>query len=184
MSIHIEIAEAPTFDIRQVESAYAAIRQRVQPGESNRNGDVIRTISLTHRPGATDPFYDGNQSQFDQLGRKVYREDLFTVFNEELRDTYFWTVYRSLPFRIGRMRLIVLPPATIYRMHRDATKRAHLAITTNPDCRLTWRDGNSFHVPADGSVYVTDTTIEHTAYNAGRSERVHLVMSMVETEGQ
>jgi chemotaxis response regulator CheB len=77
---------------------------------------------------------------------------------------------------------MILPPLTIYAMHRDSSCRAHIASTTNPDCRLTSRDGESLHVPVDGRVYVVETRSEHTAFNAGAEERVHLTMSMADTE--
>lgn len=83
---------------------------------------------------------------------------------------------------MGRVRLMVLPPRTVYGMHRDGTMRAHIPICTNVDCRLVSREGVTAHLPADGHVYVVDTGAEHTAYNAGDSERVHLVMSMADAE--
>ena len=50
--------------------------------------------------------------------------------------------------------------------------------------KLKLGDGQTFHVPTDGQVYQVETRREHTAYNAGASERVHLAISMADTEVQ
>lgn len=162
--------------------AYRAVRGRAAVKTAARGRDTLSSISLTHRPGAADPLHDGSNSQFGPLGDKVYEENEFSVFNEAFCDTYFFEIYNALPFQAGRVRLMMLPPLKIYKMHRDATKRAHIAIVTNPDCRLVFRSGQTAHVPADGRLYVADTREFHTAYNAGDSERVHLAISMAETE--
>jgi Aspartyl/Asparaginyl beta-hydroxylase len=172
----------PCFDIDELRHAYETVRTMVPPGVSARGQDSMSSISLTHRLGATDPCYDGNQSQFGVDNRKAYEEHEFSVFNEMFKSTYFWDIYSALPFPVGRMRLMILTPAKIYQMHRDATNRAHLAIITNDYCRLVNEDGETFHVPADGYLYIAETRQGHTAFNAGTSERVHLAISMAATE--
>lgn len=170
-------------DVAAMVAAYQHVRAlTAAPDEARRGADRLRSISLTHRIDAEDEFGDGNQSQFAPDGTKVYREEEFSVFNENLKGTYFWHVYRTLPFPVGRMRLMILAPRTIYQMHRDGTTRAHIAIHTTKDCRLVGPDGATFHIPADGRVYVADTRRRHTAYNAGVVERVHLAVSMADTE--
>jgi hypothetical protein len=177
----VESLSEPQFDIAAILAAYDTVRMRATARTASRGDDTLSSISLTHRPGAVDPLHDGSNSQFDSSGRMVYQEKDFRVFNKVFEDTYFFEIYRALPFFPGRMRLMILPPLKIYGMHRDATKRAHIAIVTNPDCRITFRNGDSFHIPADGRVYVADTRSLHTAYNAGHCERVHLAISMAET---
>ena len=87
-----------------------------------------------------------------------------------------------MPFRIGRMRLNLLPPLTVFSMHRDSAPRAHIALTTNPDCFLTSGDGQAHHVPADGNVHVFDTTLPHTAFNSSHEDRIHLTMALADEE--
>jgi len=182
MELFVEpLGEAP-LDVDALLGAYATVRGRVAPVVAARGDDRMRTISLTHRPDAADPIADGNASQFDGAGGMVYREADFSCFNEAFRDTYFWSVYEQLPFAVGRMRLMVLPPLTVYGMHRDGSRRAHIAITSNPCCRLVAGSGVTAHIPVDGRMYVVDTLTEHTAFNAGTTERVHLVMSLADTE--
>lgn len=178
----VEILAEPYFDVRAILAAYGTVRTRTAALTASRGDDTLSSISLTHRPGAVDPLHDGNNSQFDPSGRKAYQEKEFCVFNKAFEDTYFFQIYRSLPFSPGRMRLMILSPLKIYRMHRDATKRAHIAILTNPDCRIVFRNGDSFHIAADGRVYIAETRSLHTAFNAGSSERIHLAISMAESE--
>ncbi len=174
--------EGLRFDPATIVEAYESVRGLVAPGEAARGEDRLRGISLTHRAGAREPLYDGNESQFNAQGQKVYHEADFAEFHDAFKGTYFWHIYQSLPFRVGRARLLVLPPLTIYGMHCDGTRRAHIAVSTNPGCRLVSQTGVTFHVPVDGQLYVADTQRAHTAYNAGSTERVHLVFAMADTE--
>jgi aspartyl/asparaginyl beta-hydroxylase (cupin superfamily) len=80
------------------------------------------------------------------------------------------------------MRLNLLPSVTVFDMHRDSAPRAHIALTTNPDCFLASGDGQAHHVPADGNLYVFDTTLPHTAFNASREDRMHITISLADEE--
>lgn len=147
------------------------------------DGSTLRSVSLTHRPGAVDPIYDGNNTQYNPTtNEKLFLEKDFTEFNKEFKDTVFYDVWRSMPFRIGRMRLNLLPPLTVFSMHRDSAPRAHIALVTNPECFLTSGDAQTHHVPADGNVHLFDTTLPHTAYNSSREDRIHLTMALADEE--
>lgn len=147
------------------------------------DGSTLRSISLTHRPGATEPLYDGNNTQYDPAtNQKFFREGDFTEFNEAFTGTGFYDLYQRMPFRVGRMRLNLLPPLTVFTMHRDSAPRAHIVLSTNPDCFLMSGDAQTHHVPADGNVYVFDTTLPHTALNASREDRVHITMALADEE--
>jgi hypothetical protein len=164
-----------------IHEAYRQYLERVPESPSGRPEDRYRRLGLTHREGAQDPWRDAGTGQYDQeTGLARFAESEFTQFNEELKDTYFYHVYRSLPFRIGRMRLVALEPSEIYHMHSDASRVAHLAVTTNEDCRFLYRSGSTHHVPVDGRVRVFNTRLPHSAYNAGTSSRVHITMTLVE----
>jgi hypothetical protein len=147
------------------------------------DGSTLRSVSLTHRPGAVQPMYDGNNTQYDPSDdRKLFLERDFSVFNEELKDTAFYDIYRRMPFRVGRMRLNLLPPKVVFPMHRDSAPRAHVALITNPDCFLVAETPEIHHVPNDGNIYIFDTTLPHTAFNASQEARVHLTMSLSDFE--
>ncbi len=171
------------FDPEAIQEAYREYLERVPESPSGRPEDRYRRLGLTHRDGAEDPWRDAGTGQYDQeTGLARFAESDFTQFNEALRDTYFHSVFQSLPFRVGRMRLVALEPSEIYHMHTDASRVAHLAITTNEDARFLYRSGGTHHVPVDGRIRVFNTRQPHSAYNAGATSRVHLTMTLVESE--
>ncbi len=169
------------FDTEEILRAHQQFLDRVPPAPSGRPEDRFRRLGLTHRAGAADPWRDAGTGQFDQTtGEKRFEEAEFTVFNQALEDTYFHHIYQSLPFRTGRVRLVTLSPGDLYHMHSDASRVAHLAITTNEDSRFLYRSGGTHHVPVDGRIRVFNTRLPHSAYNAGQTDRIHLTMTVVE----
>jgi len=85
----------------------------------------------------------------------------------------------SIPFAFSAVRLSVLPPSTIIKMHQDKAAHAQLAITTNDDSFVISRRGEMVHVPVDGNIYIFSTTIHHTALNASDVERIHMSISVL-----
>lgn len=73
-----------------------------------------------------------------------------------------------------RTRVMRMKRKTCYYWHQDATKRLHIAIDTHPHCFLLV-DGEQFHIPADGKAVIVDTTKPHTALNASKQSRIHIV---------
>ena len=67
-----------------------------------------------------------------------------------------------------------MKPKTCYLWHADKTKRLHIPVYTHPHCFLLV-DGEQFHIPADGKAVVVDTTKMHTALNASKIDRIHIV---------
>lgn len=169
------------FDPALIQEAYRDYLERVPQSPSGRPEDRYRRLGLTHRPGAADPWRDAGTGQYDQeTGLARFEEAEFSEFNEELAGSYFHEIHRSLPFRVGRMRLVALEPSEIYHMHTDASRVAHIAVTTNEDSRFLYRSGSTHHVPVDGRIHVFNTKMPHSAYNAGSTSRVHLTMTLVE----
>ncbi|MEV6071956.1 aspartyl/asparaginyl beta-hydroxylase domain-containing protein [Nocardia sp. NPDC052001] len=173
-----------TFDLNLLREAYEQVIDRAQARVFDRAGDPVTCVSLTHRPDAADPLADGMCSQFTPEGTMRYLEREFSCFNEDFADTYFAVVHKAVSaiLPVGRMRLMIMRPGKAYRMHADATMRAHLAIHTEPTAFLVGPDGHGHHVPADGRLRVFDTRLQHTAFNAGIADRVHLTLSVADTE--
>ena len=73
-----------------------------------------------------------------------------------------------------RTRVMNMEPKTCYTLHRDWTKRIHIPVITNNNCFLIINNEIK-HYPADGNYYLTDTTQLHTAVNASRKNRIHIV---------
>ncbi len=166
------------FDAEAIREAYREFVARA-PAHTGPGPDP--GFGLTHRRDAADPWRDAAVGQFDPVtGEQRYAEEEFCCFLDACRDLVFHDIYRAVPFRVGRMRLITLDPVDIYHMHVDATRKAHVAVETDEDCRLLFRTGFTYHVPTDGRVHVLDTRTPHSAYNAGAAPRVHLVMSILD----
>lgn len=179
----LEVVQANLDVDRLVKDYYEILGSHTVRATSRAEGSTLRSISLTHRPRAVDPIYDGNNTQFNpETNEKLFLERDFTEFNEDFKGTAFYEVWQKMPFRVGRMRLNLLLPLTVYSMHRDSAPRAHIALVTNPNCFLTSDDAQTHHIPADGNVHIFDTTMPHTAYNASRQDRIHLTMALADEE--
>ncbi|WP_432078977.1 hypothetical protein [Streptomyces sp. YPW6] len=177
----VEIVDSVRLDHDEIVRAYAQYLERLPDAPSGKPEDRLRRLGLTHRAGAEDPWRDAGTGQFNQqTGEKNFEEREFAFFNEALKDTYFYELYRQLPFRAGRMRLVTLNPGEIYHMHTDHSRVAHVSITTNEDSRLLFRSGHTYHVPTDGRIHILNTLRHHSAYNAGGTERIHLTMTLAD----
>jgi hypothetical protein len=106
------------------------------------------------------------------------KEEDFKFFNPEFSDTIFKKIFDTFPFNIGRMRLMNVPSKKCYWMHTDpGIVRYQFAIETNPDCFILYREHGAYHIPPDGMCYKMNTDEYHTAINASREDRIHLVIS-------
>lgn len=144
---------------------------------------VYKQISFRHRqdlPTGEEAFYDGVGSLWDfdkkrfKTQSREYNELHFTLrggyWEHLIRDV---ESYWSAP--LGRVRLMLRPPMSCYSLHQDEDIRLHLAIQTNPGCFMVFPESGCFHIPADGRLYASNTRLIHTAFNAGATDRVHLV---------
>ena len=83
----------------------------------------------------------------------------------------------SSRFVIGRMRVLSKGIYNCNSWHRDPEPRLHIPIVSNLGS-LFVVNHHVTHLPADGSVYFTDTRGYHTALNGG-CRRVHIVVAIV-----
>lgn len=104
-----------------------------------------------------------------------YEETDFTKLCSQFANTVWETVYRDLESRyhLGRVRLMRSMPKTCLSWHRDTSKRIHLPIRTQPGCMMVIQD--EVHHLEQGQWYMTNTLPEHTAFNASKTDRIHLV---------
>ena len=70
--------------------------------------------------------------------------------------------------------MLLLEPRNSLSWHRDPEPRLHIPIFTNPGAHVVI-DDTLKHLPADGSVWFTDTRNYHTVFNGGEENRIHLV---------
>ena len=143
-------------------------------------------IPLNQIPGDPDSAKGNNVrgiywTKPDSTGVEVQRESKideskYTEFVDEFKNTYFKVVYDQLTkkFKLGRMRLLLKEPRSTLSWHRDPEPRLHIPIYTNPGAIMVV-DQVAKHMPADGSVWVTNNTKYHNAFNGGEENRIHLV---------
>ena len=97
-------------------------------------------------------------------------ESAFSEFDPRFADTYFAEVHQTLSerFPIGRMRILSKDTYNCNSWHRDPEPCLHIPIISNPGS-LSIVNHHVTHLPADGSVYFTDTRGDQRGYGATRA---------------
>ena len=158
----------------------------------NANGvPNFSAICLNQIPGDPDSTRGKNTrgvfwTKPDSSGKEVSRdksinESLYTEFVRDFDHTYFKEVYDKLSskYRIGRVRILLKQPRSTLSWHRDPEPRLHIPIITNPGCIMVI-DKVAHHMPADGSVWITNNIKYHNAFNGGEENRIHLVACVLD----
>ena len=122
----------------------------------------------------------------DETGKEVSRdikidESKYTQVTPEFENTYFQEVYETLKkkFKLGRVRILLKEPRSTLSWHKDPEPRLHIPIITNLGCSMVI-ENVAKHLPADGSVTITNNTKYHNFFNGGEQARIHLVACMLE----
>lgn len=81
----------------------------------------------------------------------------------------------QMPARARDIQVSIHTPGTSLPPHQDSPEklRFHIPIKTNEAATFTI-DGNEVHIPADGWVYLVNTTYLHSTNNLGDQSRVHI----------
>ena len=148
-------------------------------------------ISLNQIPGNKDSVEGHNVRGVywtlpDETGKEAKRDKLieeskYTELVPEFHNTYFEEVYNTLKrnFKLGRVRILLKEPRSTLSWHRDPEPRLHIPIITNPGCRMVIEDF-AHHMPADGTVTITNNKKYHNFFNGGEQDRIHLVACVLE----
>ena len=122
----------------------------------------------------------------DETGKEAKRdksidESKYTELLPEFKGTYFEDVFNNLRknFKLGRVRILLKEPRSTLSWHRDPEPRLHIPIISNPGCLMVI-DNVAKHMPADGSVWITNNTKYHNAFNGGEENRIHLVACILD----
>ena len=171
------------FDIDELLVAYVTLLDDVE----HTNG-LVRAISLNRIPDSdkADPrgiFWMKDDDYKEVQREKPVDESQYSELIPEIKNTYFETVYNNLSeyFTLGRLRILLLEPRNCLSYHRDPEPWLHIPLLTNPGC-LFIADNFCTHLPANGSVYYTNTLRYHTALNGGESNRIHLVSTILDSK--
>ena len=178
------------FNITKLQEAYTQI---IQTKKFDDGGGISHfgAICLTRKPGDPDSV-KGNKARGlywtkpDKSGEEVTRdikidESEYSEFIPDYENTYFKEIFDvlSAKFKLGRVRILLKEPRSTLSWHRDPEPRLHVPIITNPGCLMVI-DNVAKHMPADGSVWITNNTKYHNAFNGGEENRVHLVACLLD----
>jgi len=175
------------FDITELQKALdECLEREAYQGDMQDQG--FAALPLTQRPGQTEWTSNDLSGRYwtrvDERYKEEPREDLvpeidFSEFNPKFKGTYFEHVHEELTkrFPIGRTRILSKGLYNCNSWHRDPEPRLHIPLVSNPGS-LFVVNHHVTHLPADGSVYFTDTRGYHTALNGGETRRVHIVAAL------
>ena len=178
------------FDIVKLQEAY---KQIIQTKKFDDGGGISHfgAICLTRKPGDPDSV-KGHKARGlywtkpDKSGKEVSRdvnidEAEYSEFIPDYENTYFKEVFDTLSskYKLGRVRILLKEPRSTLSWHRDPEPGLSILIITNPGCLMVI-DNVAKHLPADGSVWVTNNTKYHNAFNGGEENRIHLVACVLD----
>lgn len=137
-----------------------------------------QSISLQYRDPADTSWNNsvGNYNKLNHMTPAIEQE--FNQLQPWLANTEIERLFKSVPLKMFRARIMLMAPGAKYSVHRDPTPRVHIPIITNDLCRFRFPDlGNEYadYMPADGSVYWVDTRKMHTFVNDSDQTRIHIV---------
>tara|TARA_B100000427_G_scaffold320282_1_gene319465 strand:+ start:4451 stop:5041 length:591 start_codon:yes stop_codon:yes gene_type:complete len=178
------------FDIEKLKNACDEVLN-IKGFDTSLGIPHFAAISLNQIPGDPDSIKGNNVrgvywTKPDSSGSEVKRDKLidenkYTEFVSDFENTYFKNVYDQLSkhYKLGRVRLLLKEPRSTLSWHRDPEPRLHIPIYTNPGCLMVI-DKIAHHMPADGSVWITNNLKYHNAFNGGEENRVHLVACVLD----
>lgn len=118
---------------------------------------------------------DGIQSLVVERKAAIAQESDFTVLCTQFKGTIFEEIYQLLDqrYQLGRVRFMRSEPKTCLSWHEDTSKRLHYPLITHDGCFMVIND-EVMHIP-NGQWTMADTVYPHTAFNASKQTRIHLV---------
>ena len=178
------------FDVVKLQEAY---RQIIKTKKFEDGGGISHfgAICLTRKPGDPESVKGSKArgiywTKPNKSGVEVSRdikidESEYSEFIPDYENTYFKEVFDiiSTKYKLGRIRILLKEPRSTLSWHRDPEPRLHIPIITNPGCLMVI-DNVAKHMPADGSVWITNNTKYHNAFNGGEENRVHLVACVLD----
>ena len=132
--------------------------------------------------------WDSNSKEKSNIGdvtlnvpikNAFFRENDFVILCNQFKNTILENVFNTVKaeYKIGRVRLMKSDPKTCLSWHRDSNYRLHYPIKTQEGC-LMIIDNEVMHLE-QSKWYLTNTTKFHTALNASKESRIHLVFDII-----
>ncbi len=175
------------FDINQLRQALVDCLANLDY-QGSMQDQGFASIPVTQRPGQTTwtendlsgrYWIRGDDRYVEEPREELVPEIQFSELNPALKGSYFEYVFEELAsrFPIGRTRILSKSQYNCNSWHRDPEPRLHIPVVSNPGSMFVVNH-HATHLPADGSVYFTDTRGYHTALNGGDNNRVHIVAAL------
>lgn len=104
----------------------------------------------------------------------------FTTVCSQFRGTVFEEIITMLKkhYSLGRVRIMKSEPKTCLSWHIDHSPRLHFPIKTQAGCFMVIED-EVIHMP-ETTWWWANTVEEHTAFNASKESRIHLVVCLLD----
>jgi len=178
------------FDTKKLQEALSQVL-KIKNYDTAGGVKNFGAICLNQIPGRPDSTIGNNArgvywTKPNQTGKEIARDKMideksYTEFVKDFEHTYFKEVYEALSkkFKLGRVRILLKEPRSTLSWHRDPEPRLHIPIITNPGCIMVI-ENVAKHLPANGSVYITNNLKYHNAFNGGEENRVHLVACLTD----
>ena len=190
-SKYLEKYDKFNFNIDKIKAEFLSVFYEIKVWSTDDPSLVdFNAICVNQKPNDPKSIIGGNvrgkywtypKSDWNEEERLMkINEKEYTQICSPFVGTYIEEVYNIIKseWKIGRMRFLMKPPRSCLSWHRDPEKRLHIPLITNPGCRMVIED-ESFHMPADGSLYITDNTKYHNFFNGGEIDRIHLVATLI-----
>ena len=178
-------------DIEKLKLEFFKITEKIKKwSKDDPSLHDFNAICINQKPNDPKSIHGGNirglywtypkESWQEEQRLGMVDETSYTEICSVFKNTYVEEIYKMLKkeWKIGRARFLMKPPRSCLSWHRDPEKRIHIPIITNPGCRMVIED-ESYHMPADGSIYITDNTKYHNFFNGGEIDRIHLVTTLI-----
>jgi len=163
------------FDIETLVSEYNNVQQQVNADQINirKPGNLSDVEGISYGSGSLvkdGKVYDNDRSWDSYI---ISLGNSYTIEVLKEIEKYVGYVYSA---RIGRARYMALKQKSCltYHVDQDNILRIHVPIITNSNCFFVNNDiVGRMEIP--GKAYIFNSSVKHTAVNASRESRVHLV---------
>ena len=182
-----------SIDIDRLGKCYLDFRSKLGFRTDDKTLRDFNAICINRIPGDENSITGGNvrglywtkpdTTNVEEQRLPYIEEHRYTEICPEFQGTYVEEVYNLITskFKLGRVRFLMKPPRSCLSWHRDPEMRLHIPIITNEGCRMVI-DNVSFHMPSNGSAYLTDNTKYHNFFNGSEIDRVHLVATVLKND--
>lgn len=166
-----------SYDLRQIRSEVGYILRREQRFSSCPG----RQLMLATVPGVVNPSHYGCGSAEDPFAQKsLVDANQFTEFNPYYRNYYLEKIWKSFPYKIGRMSLLVHPYYSCLSATQNGRDHMVMALETNKEVYHLYENHKKwYHIPCDEHLYYAKGNYKHTLFNGSEDIAVFLMFELL-----